>query len=394
MPSPQSPDSATLLSEQFASPPVTTESFSLKDHLFNSEKVAYLSGLLDHSLDGFDRSTFEISIMKQLPDLELKQRIALIAEVLADHLDPDFEKAAAEIRAALPPPLDPTLSDDDFGDFIFAPFGKYVEGYGLAYYETSMGLLHDLTMRFSMEGSIRPFIDRRPEETLSLFHTWARDDHYHVRRLVSESTRPRLPWAPRISLDIEAPIPLLDILHDDSTRYVTRSVANHLNDISKIEPGMVIDCLQSWRKAGRQDTTELSWMEKHALRTLVKSGNPPAMSFLGFSPEPEVDTDLFIQTAEVRPGEILSFSVVMKAKRDEDLIVDYAIDFVKKNGSRSTKVFKLRRLSLTAGESAMLAKRHPLRKNATTYTLYPGTHRLMVMVNGQAMAESAFEVKG
>lgn len=373
---------------------MSTERFSLKDHLFNAEKVAYLSGLLDHSLDGFDRDRFETAVMEHLPDLELKQRIALIAAVLADHLDPDFEKAADEIRAALPPPLDPTLSDDDFGDFIIAPFGKYVEDHGLAHYEYSMELLRDLTMRFSMEGSIRPFIDLRPEETLLLFDSWARDDNYHVRRLVSESTRPRLPWAPRISLAVEAPIPLLDILHADRTRYVTRSVANHLNDISKLEPGLAIDCLRRWRKAGRQAPTELSWMEKHALRTLVKAGDPTAMSFLGFSPHPEVDADLTIHTAKVTPGNVLSFSVVMKAKRDEELMVDYAIDFVKKNGSTSPKVFKLRRLSLPAGQSATLAKRHPLRDNATTYTLYPGTHRLTIMVNGQAMATSEFEVEG
>ena len=373
---------------------MTTESFSLKDHLFNAEKVAYLSGLLSQSVDGFDRDGFESSVMERLPDLELKQRVALIAEILVDHLDPDFEKATAEIRAALPPPLDPTLRDDDFGDFIIAPFGKYVEDNGLAHYETSMGLLRDLTMRFSMEGSIRPFIDLRPEETLSLFDTWARDDNYHVRRLVSESTRPRLPWASRISLPIEAPIPLLDILHSDPTRYVTRSVANHLNDISKAEPGLVIDTLQRWRKEKRQDPTELSWMEKHALRTLVKGGDPTAIGFLGFSPQPEVDTELTLHTPEVTPGNVLSFSVVMTAKRDEELMVDYAIDFVKKNGSRSPKVFKLRRLSLLAGQSATLTKRHPLRDNATTYTLYPGRQRFTIMVNGKAMATSEFEVEG
>jgi len=374
--------------------PVSPESFSLKDHLFNAEKVAYLSGLLDASLDRFDRGKFDTSVMKRLPDLELKQRVALIAEILADHLDPDFEKATTEIRAALPPPLDPNLSDDDFGDFIIAPFGKYVEDHGLAHYETSMGLLRDLTMRFSMEGSIRPFIDLRPEETLSLFDTWARDDNYHVRRLVSESTRPRLPWAPRITLSVEAPIPLLDILHSDRTRYVTRSVANHLNDISKIKPGLVFDSLQRWRGARRQDPTELSWMERHALRTLVKAGDATAMGFMGFSPQPEVETDLTLHTTEVTPGNVLSFSVEMTAKRDEELMVDYAIDFVKKNGSRSSKVFKLRRLSLPAGESATLAKRHLLRNDATTYTLYPGGHRLTVMVNGTAMATSEFEIKG
>jgi hypothetical protein len=207
---------------------MTTERFSLKDHLFNAEKVAYLGGLLEPVVPDFDRDRFERQVVDAMPALELKQRIALIASVLGEHLATDFPAAAAQIRAALPPPLDPSLKDDDFGDFIFAPFGKYIEDNGTDDYDTAMGLLRDLTMRFSMEGSIRPFIEMRPEETLQQFETWARDPNYHVRRLVSESTRPRLPWAPRINLDPGAPMPLLDILHADGTRYVTRSVANHL----------------------------------------------------------------------------------------------------------------------------------------------------------------------
>ena len=372
---------------------MTTERFSLKDHLFNTEKVDYLSGLLEVAVDGFDRHRFVSSVMKHLPGLELKQRIGLIANVLSEHLDPDFDVAASQMLSALPPPLDPTRGDGDFGDFIFAPFGRYVEDHGAGHYETSMTLLRELTMRFSMEGSVRPFIDRRPEDTLSLFHVWARDDHYHVRRLVSESTRPRLPWAPRLSLDVEAPIPLLDILHTDPTRYVTRSVANHLNDISKTEPGLVIDCLLRWRKFGSQEQAELSWMEKHALRSLVKAGDPSAIRFLGLSPEPEVDGELTIHTPEIRPGATMSFSVVMKARRDEDLIVDYVIDFVKNNGSTSPRVFKLKRLTIPAGESTTLTRNHLLRADATTYTLHPGIYRLTVTANGKTMATSEFTVR-
>jgi 3-methyladenine DNA glycosylase AlkC len=372
---------------------MSTERFSLKDHLFNAEKVAYLADLLDRSIDDFARDRFVTAVMERMPALELKQRVGLIAEVLVDHLDSDFPKAADEIRRALPPPLDPTRGDDDFGDFIFAPFGRYVENHGIGHYETSIGLLRDLTMRFSMEGSIRPFINERPDETLSTFENWAHDDNYHVRRLVSEGTRPTLPWAPRIALDTRAPLPLLDILHSDPTRYVTRSVANHLNDISKIEPALVLDTLQRWRKVCEQNPKELSWMEKHALRTLVKRGDPSAMSFLGFSPNPAIEVALILDTPVVDAGDALAFSVEVTAGRDEALIVDYAIDFVKKNGRTSPKVFKLKQLTIPSGESATLMKRHPLRANATTYTLYPGTHRLTVMVNGKGMATTEFELR-
>lgn len=370
-----------------------SERFSLKDHLFNVEKVSYLGGLLEVAIAGFDRARFEASVLEKMPELELKQRIALIAEVLGQHLDTDFARAAEQIRSALPPPLDPTLTDDDFGDFIFAPFGKYVEDRGIDHYDVSMDLLKELTMRFSMEGSVRPFIDHRPNETMRLFESWARDDSYHVRRLVSESTRPALPWAPRIGLDVRHPLPLLDVLHTDPTRYVTRSVANHLNDISKIDSGLVIETLDRWRRLGEQSSDELDWMTRHALRTLLKRGDPDAMRVLGYSPEARVRVgEIELASPVVGAGESLDFSVDVAAEADELLMVDYAIDFVKKNGERKPRVFKLKKLSLAREQTTTLSKRHPLRANATTYRLYPGQHRLSILVNGRESASTEFEV--
>lgn len=373
---------------------MTTERFSLKDHLFNEEKVVYLGALLHGAINDFDRKSFEDAVLARMPDLELKQRVAMIADVLADHLNPDFEKAADEIARALPPPLDPTRSDDDFGDFIFIPFGKYVEDHGVGHYETSMALLKELTKRVSMEGPVRAFIHRWPEDTLRLFHGWVRDDNYHVRRLVSESTRPTLPWAPRIDLDIRAPLSLLDDLHADPTRYVTRSVANHLNDIAKIEPDIALEALRRWRNEGSQIPTELAWMTRHALRTLLKRGHGGAMTFLGYSPEPDVAMGpIVLDSPVVWGGDSLGFSITIESLSDEDLIVDYVIDFVKANGSTSPKVFKLKRLSLRTGETTTMSRNHQLHTDATTYTLYPGIHQLTVVVNGKPMATAEFEVR-
>ncbi|REK15963.1 MAG: hypothetical protein DWQ40_09825 [Actinobacteria bacterium] len=372
--------------------PVPEERFSLKDHLFNKEKVDYLSGLLEEAVEGFDRARFSRTVVSGMADLELKQRVAFIAGVLTDYLSPDFETAAKQISNALPPPLDPTLTDDDFGDFILAPFGQYVQDHGLEHFDISMGLIKEITKRFSMEGPIRPFIDAYPGQTLEVLQTWARDENYHVRRLVSEGTRPLLPWAPRISLDVRDPLPLLDLLHADPTRYVTRSVANHLNDIAKIEPGLTVDTLRRWRSEAKQDPAELDWMTNHALRTLIKRGDPAAMELLGYSPQPSVEARLDVATPIVRPGEALEFSVDLRAGREENLIVDYTIDFVKKSGATSGKVFKLKRLSMESDEDLTLVKRHPLRANATTYSLYPGLHSVTVMVNGVALATADFEV--
>lgn len=371
---------------------MTDQRFSLKDHLFNPERVSYLGGLLENGVPGFDRTGFETAVLTRLPDLELKQRIDMIAQVLAVHLDDDFEIAASSIRASLPPPLDPALGDDDFGDFILIPLGKYVEDNGGDHYDLSMTLLREITMRVSMEGPIRRFIDDRPDESLDLFAEWAHDENYHVRRLVSESTRPRLPWAPRIHLDIEAPLPLLDALHSDPTRYVTRSVANHLNDIAKDRPEIVIDTLQRWQDLAVQDPAELRWMTRHALRTLVKRGEPAALAFLGYGNAPEASTHLSLKTPVVRAGDALEFTVRITAETDQRLLVDYVIDFVSNNGTTRSKVFKLREVTLSAGESTTIDKRHPLRADATTYRLYEGTHGLTVVANGREIAKDRFEV--
>lgn len=371
--------------------------FSLKDHLFNADKVSYLAGLFEHADHGFERSRFESAVMASLGDLELKERITHIATVLEDFLPGEFPRAAESIQGMLPAPLDPTLGDGDFGDFIFMPLGEFVARNGLAseHIDIAMALLREITMRVSMEGPIRPFLDAHPDRVMSYLREWAMDPNYHVRRLVSEGTRPLLPWAPRIRLDVEVPIPLLDVLHSDQTRYVTRSVSNHLNDISKIEPDLVFEALRRWERLGSQGPEELEWMTRHALRTLIKKGDPGAMELLGFSPSPRVQVERVefdVPDRVFRIGSQLAFSIVISATHDEELLVDYEIDFVGQGGKRRSKVYKLKQVEIKSGDDIVLAKKHRLPASATTYSLNPGTHVLTVLVNGNRMASEEFEL--
>ncbi len=371
------------------------ERFSLKDHLFNHETVSYLGGLLSDADPGFDREAFADEVLARMPPLELKQRIAMITEVLERHMPAGFPEAAALISRALPPPLDPSKTDDDFGDFIFAPFGEFVAANGLAeeHYEVSIGLIKELTMRFSMEGPIRPFLETYPDETMQVLAQWAEDSNYHVRRLVSEGTRHRLPWAPRISLAVDAPLPLLDLLYADSTRYVTRSVANHMNDIAKSDPELVVATLDRWQRSGRQEDAEMQWIMRHALRSLIKQGHPGAMELLGYSTNPDVTVIAF----RIRPegdvviGREVVLELDLEANSAEDLIVDYAVSFVRKKGA-STKVFKLKQLSLEAGAAVTVRKTHKLKADATTFTLLPGRHTVTVQLNGRPVADGEFNL--
>ncbi len=374
----------------------TPERFSLKDHLFNEETMTRLGRLLEPVLPGFDVDRFVPEVVAGIGPLELKQRISHIAGEVERYLPEDYEQSIALIVASLPPPLDPSLSDGDFGDFIFAPFGEIIVARGLnaESYELSIGAIKEITQRFSMEGPIRPFLDAYPDRTLAVLREWAADGNYHVRRLVSEGTRPLLPWAPRIRLSPSDTLPLLDLLYADPTRYVTRSVANHLNDIAKSDPGLVVERLRRWRSEGLQDAREVDWMDRHALRTLIKRGDRDALELLGYSAKPKVSIGPIHldPSSPVRVGDSLRFEFEIVAHAREKLVVDYIIDFVKKDGATRPKVFKLKSLEMVPGETRVLSKNHRLRAGATTFTLYPGIHRLTVQVNGRPSAATRFEL--
>jgi 3-methyladenine DNA glycosylase AlkC len=220
---------------------------------------------------------------------------------------------------------------------------------------------------------------------------WSTDKNYHVRRLVSEGTRPLLPWSGRLTIDATIPLPLLDTLHADPTRYVTRSVSNHLNDIAKTKPKLVLETLTRWKSLGQQDANEFQWMCRHSLRTLVKQGNEQALRFLGYRPNPRIEVNGFQLTpANIKRGDTIEFAFTIKALREEPLMVDYVIDFVKANGKVKPKVHKLKQINMRKGEMITIKKRHFLKADATTFTLYPGKHRITLQINGKSFSKKSF----
>lgn len=367
------------------------EKFSLKDHLFNADTVGQLGDHFEQA-GVFTSAPFVADVMAQMAPLELKARINMIADVLACYLPDDFPAAAQAIMVALPPPLDPMLKDDDFGHFLYAPLGVYVENQGLEQHlDQSLDVLEQVTQRFSMEFSIRAFLNHHQDATLERMQDWITHDHYHVRRLVSEGTRPKLPWGQGIGLTAADTLPLLDRLHSDPTRFVTRSVANHLNDITKNDPNAVISRLAGWQSAANQNTKELDWLRKHALRGLIKSGNPDAMAHLGYAPDAPVTVSQFSITPDaVTRGDSVEISLMLMAEQDAPLIVDYVIDFMKANGKTAPKVFKMKVLEAKSGQSVTIKKKHTFKDNATTFSLYPGSHRLHIQINGRIVATLPF----
>ncbi|MEO0458948.1 MAG: DNA alkylation repair protein, partial [Cyanobacteria bacterium P01_A01_bin.114] len=192
-------------------------SFSLKDQLFNPEKVNYLGTLITQAFPEFSQQQFHQAVVTAFPKLELKERIAHITACLHQYLPDDYPGALAIILRSLPPELDPSKTDDDFGDFIFAPLSLFVATYGCTadYLNSSLNALKEITKRFSAEDAVRYFINAFPSETFSFLLDCAKDDNYHVRRWASEGTRPKLPWSQKLITDYKQPLPLLEILYGD-----------------------------------------------------------------------------------------------------------------------------------------------------------------------------------
>jgi hypothetical protein len=214
-----------------------------------------------------------------------------------------------------------------------------------------------------------------------------------VRRLVSEGTRPKLPWAKKVTLNNDQTAHLLTQLHGDGTRYVTRSVANHLNDIAKTEPALVMDLLANWCDAGRQNEKELAWMTRHALRTLVKQGHRGALLMLGYRGDVAMQAEISLGKSRHAIGDILEFSVSLKASEDLPVLVDYRVQFARPDGKSAEKVFKLKSAQISAGKVLILNKKHHLKGDATTFTLHPGPHRITLQVNGADLAWADFNLQ-
>ena len=369
------------------------EKFSLKDHLFNSETVNQLAAEFAQGVPGFDANAFAAQALTGFPERELMQRLEWLADCLEPQLATDFDKMAAQIEAALPDKLDPTLSDDDFGHFIHAVPGVLAVRHGLEHHcSRALNLLYEATQRFSMEFYIRPFLNTWPDETLDRLGVWAKDENYHVRRLVSEGTRPKLPWAKNVALTSDQTLPFLDMLHADPARFVTRSVANHLNDISKTDPEAVLSRLAAWTSAAKQTPKELDWMRRHALRTLIKHGHAGAMNALGYREDVDVSVQLRVTAPCVKIGEALEFEADITTKTAEPLMIDYVLWLTKAGGARAPKVFKLKAAKARAGKPLTVRKVHKFKGDATTFTLYPGPCRLGLQVNGRIVDEAEFEL--
>ncbi|EWM17543.1 DNA alkylation repair protein [Kutzneria sp. 744] len=307
-------------------------------------------------------------------------RDALLADLPAKY--PAFERA---IRKA--------MKDPRFTGWMIWPVTEAVAVRAVPdAFDVGLQLVADLTSRLTGEFALRTFLAADLDRTLATALRWTASPDEHVRRLASEGTRPRLPWAKRVPAIIDDPqstVPILDALHRDPSEYVRRSVANHLNDISRSDPALAVAVATRWL------TTETAPLVRHALRTLVKAADPGALALLGFPPPAALTvTGPALGRANVRVGEELPFEFTLTNDGDEDvrLAVDYVVHHRKANGTLTPKVFKLTTRTLAAGESVTISRRHSFRP-ITTRVYHSGEHAVELQVNGRTFGRTSFTLR-
>ncbi|WP_077960124.1 DNA alkylation repair protein [Ensifer adhaerens] len=357
-------------------------------NLLHPGVVTAIADALARNADGFDRRAFLTLAGDGLEALELMQRSLQIRDSLVETLPQAFPEAAAILAACLPRDDAPGLSG-----WSLLPLSQYVALRGLDDFDLSLSLLRALTPHFTAEFGIRIFIDHDQDRALATIRTWDADTNHHVRRLASEGTRPRLPWAMRLPKLIRDPQPILPILTallDDPEDYVRRSVANSLNDIAKDHPDLVAAFVAEHIRDASPERRQLL---RHASRTLLKQGHPDALGNFGFAPPAGIEAKLSLDRSEIVLGESLGLRLAVShdAKTTQKVMIDYAVHHRKANGATSPKVFKWTSATLVPGGSIEIEKRHAIRP-ITTRRYYPGAHRIVILVNGQEAAEAAFDL--
>jgi 3-methyladenine DNA glycosylase AlkC len=357
-------------------------------NMYNQKFVKDLSLSLAGAISSFPSSQFIEMIFDQgWETRELKARMRHITQCMACFLPNDYSEAIEILRKAS---RSSHLSPYFFELMIFP---DYVEVFGLEDWDRSMLALEQFTQQSSAEFAVRPFIMQNLEKMMMQMHQWAQHPNKHVRRLASEGCRPRLPWAvslPALKKDPKYVFQVLELLKEDASDYVRRSVANNLNDITKDNPQDVIALLQRWIVL---DTKEMRWLIHHALRTLVKAGDRQALALLGYRRAKVVVEDFHIAPGKVELGDevVFSFNLVSQLDTDQPLIVDFVISFVRSNGELNSKVFKLSNKTLHGWEKIKFHKKFSFAP-ISTRRYYSGIHTLGIQINGDVFARKTFEI--
>jgi len=359
--------------------------FYLKDR-YNETFYKELANSISKHIK-FDSSKFLAIIFDgQHESRELKERMHHTAFALNEVLEGDYSQKIETLRKVVS-----TVTDGLLG----LVFPDFVETFGQddKDYELSIIALEEFTEHSSSEFAVRPFIKKHTKRMMAQMTEWAKHDNHHVRRLASEGCRPRLPWAmalPDFQKDPTMVLPILEMLKNDETDYVRRSVANNLNDISKDHPELVLEIAERWKG----DNKNTDWIVKHACRTLLKAGNARAMRLFGFGDSTDISIDnlaLEFPNLTLGDNQFFSFQLSHKMGAEAKIRLEFGVYFMKKNGKQNRKVFSITENTFQSNQVYDFKKKMHFR-NLTTRKHYSGEHKISIIVNGVEKTIVSFEL--
>ena len=363
----------------------------LKD-LYSQDFYKRLAVAVSEILPSFNKGQFiEYIFVNDFAQMELKQRMKHTSRVLHQFFPKDFTQAAVLIQELITQLRHNNIREFSV-EYMFLP--DYIETYGIGDFENAVKTMELVTQFTSCEFAVRPFILKYGDRMLQQMFAWSLHENHKVRRLASEGTRPRLPWAmaiPALKKDPSPVLAILENLKNDPSEFVRRSVANNLNDIAKDHPQIVIDMAAKWKGLSKETDAII----KHGCRTLLKQGHAAILTYYGLQSKNVVVSDVAIVTPIVRIGEslVFSFSLTNNNPATQVIRLEYAVYYKRQNGHYAKKVFKISEKYYQASETATVQRRQSF-KPITTRKFYTGQHQLSIIVNGEEKAVKAFELKG
>ncbi len=356
-------------------------------NLLGKPQVEWLASRLRGAWKPFPAPAFSRAANRGLEALELKAR----ARHIADALEQSLPGAPAEAFGVLIALLDGPSSEA--AGFTYLPVSEFLERHGPRDVESALRANYLLTQRFTSEFCLRPLILEAWKPTSRALDAWVVDPSEHVRRLVSEGTRPRLPWGRQLPPFIADPspvLPYLEKLKDDPSEYVRRSVANNLNDIAKDHPEVVLETAKRWLQGASKERRRLV---EHGLRTLLKRGDAGALQLIGAGASKALRTSGSLSPERVKLGERVTFTARLKntGKTELHAVVEARVHFVKVRGT-SVKPFRLGRVDLGPGETRVVSKSMEL-QHRSIRRLFAGVHEVELQVNGARTPMGRFRLE-
>ncbi|HTB52556.1 MAG TPA: DNA alkylation repair protein [Ferruginibacter sp.] len=361
---------------------------ALKD-LYSPAFYDNFSNSLLATVPSFNKKEFIKKIFtKDFEHKELKARMKHTTEVLHDFLPKDYRKTVMIIQKT----ITELRKNNTEGRLEFIFFPDYIETYGIDDFDTSMKAIEFITQFVSCEFAVRPFIIKYGNKMIDQMKAWSLHKSEHVRRLASEGSRPRLPWAmalPALKKDPQSILPILNNLKNDPSEYVRRSVANNLNDIAKDNPAIVLQIAAKWK--GKSKETDA--IIKHGSRTLLKQGHTEILKHFGLDSKHISLSNFTITNPTIKIGDSLAFSFSIRndSVKKQTVRIEYAVYYKRQKSLAGKKVFKISEKTYQPKEKITIQRKQKF-TIITTRKFYIGDHQLSIIINGKEGKPQNFEL--